>query len=170
MVKNCKWLGLHKRRPSYRRSLQSSNENIQHFQNDLLTTFSFCCESFSPSWIRIRTGNPDRDTYPYSQHCLKVDNKSQFQYLQHRGTVHHRSGWVGISYGWSVVTRAFKQQWFACDRARFIVHRFAWFYTAFLDPDPVAIKSTKIYNFLYFASHLFKPTVLFTNLFGRYSF
>ncbi len=44
------FLGLHKERPSYRRSLHLSKENIQHF-----------CGSFLPSWIRIRIPNADPD-------------------------------------------------------------------------------------------------------------
>ncbi len=51
-------LGLHKVRPSYRRSLQLSKEAIQHFKHELLKFFYFC-GSFLPSWIRIRIPNPD---------------------------------------------------------------------------------------------------------------
>jgi hypothetical protein len=43
-------LGLHKGCPSYKRSLQPSKKNIQHF------IFAF--------WIRIRIANPDPDTVP----------------------------------------------------------------------------------------------------------
>ncbi len=47
-------LGLHKERLSYRRSIQLSKENIQHFKPwNFLIFFSFC-GSFLPSWIRIR--------------------------------------------------------------------------------------------------------------------
>ncbi len=50
-------LGLHKGRPSYRRSLQPSKENIQHCKRwNLLTVFYFPGQ-FLPSWIRIRIGN-----------------------------------------------------------------------------------------------------------------
>ncbi len=47
-------LGLHKGRPSYRRSLQPSKENIQYLKTWKFWTFFYFCESFLPSWIRIR--------------------------------------------------------------------------------------------------------------------
>ncbi len=40
--------GLHKRRPRYRRNLQLSKENIQHFTKWNLLTFFYMCGSFSP--------------------------------------------------------------------------------------------------------------------------
>ncbi len=43
-----------KGRPSYRRSLQPSKENIQHFKTWKFFTFFCFCGSFLPSWIRIR--------------------------------------------------------------------------------------------------------------------
>ncbi len=47
------FLGLHKGRPSYRRSHQPSKESIQHFKGwNLLTVLNFSV-SFLPSWIRI---------------------------------------------------------------------------------------------------------------------
>ncbi len=56
-------LGIYKGRPSYRRSLQSSKENIQHFKIWNFITFFYFCGSFLPSWIRIRNPltwlNPD---------------------------------------------------------------------------------------------------------------
>ncbi len=52
-------LGLHKERPSYRRSLQLSKEVIQDFKTWTLKKFFFFCGSFLPSWIRIRIPNPD---------------------------------------------------------------------------------------------------------------
>ncbi len=46
-------LGLRKGRPSYRRSLQPSKENIQHLKWNILTFFYFCfCGSFLRSWIQ----------------------------------------------------------------------------------------------------------------------
>jgi hypothetical protein len=36
-------LGLHEERPNYRRSLQPSKENIQHFKLVLLLIISFLC-------------------------------------------------------------------------------------------------------------------------------
>jgi hypothetical protein len=48
-------LGLHKRRPSYRRSLQLSKENIQ--QNMKFLNFFYFFGSFLPSWIRIQYGS-----------------------------------------------------------------------------------------------------------------
>ncbi len=47
-------LGLHKGRTSYRRSLQPSKKNIQHFKTWKIFTFFYICRSFLPSWIRIR--------------------------------------------------------------------------------------------------------------------
>ncbi len=47
-------LGLHKERPSYRRSLQLSTEAIQHFKTWTFTIFFYFCGSFLPSWTRIR--------------------------------------------------------------------------------------------------------------------
>jgi hypothetical protein len=46
-------LGHHKGRTSYRRSLQPSKENIQHFKTLKFYTFFNICGSFLPSWIRI---------------------------------------------------------------------------------------------------------------------
>jgi hypothetical protein len=55
-------LGLHKGRPSYRRSLQPSKENIQYLKPWKFWTFKFYfCVSFLPSWIRIRNLNADPD-------------------------------------------------------------------------------------------------------------
>ncbi len=51
-------VGLHKGRPSYRRSLQPSKENIQHIKRwNLLTVFYFSAP-FTPSWIRIPIQGP----------------------------------------------------------------------------------------------------------------
>jgi hypothetical protein len=60
-------LGLHKGRPSYKRSLQLSKENIQHLKTWNLKKFStfvghFC--TFGPFltsyiWIRIPNSDPD---------------------------------------------------------------------------------------------------------------
>ncbi len=47
-------LGLHKGRTSYRRSIQLSKENIQHFKTWKFFTFFYICGSFLPSWIRIQ--------------------------------------------------------------------------------------------------------------------
>ncbi len=46
-------LGLHEERPSYRRSLQLSKENIQHFKTWNFLIFFYFCGSFLPAWIRI---------------------------------------------------------------------------------------------------------------------
>jgi hypothetical protein len=56
--------GLHKGRPSYRRSLQPSKENIQHFKAWKFWTFFYFCGSFLPSWIRIRIRNLNADPDP----------------------------------------------------------------------------------------------------------
>ncbi len=48
-------LDLHKGRPSYRRSLKPSKENIQHFKTwNFLNFFYFCVSFGNPGWIRIR--------------------------------------------------------------------------------------------------------------------
>ncbi len=54
-------LGLHKERPSYRRSLQPSKENIQYLKTWKFWTFFYFCGLFLPSWIRIRNLNADPD-------------------------------------------------------------------------------------------------------------
>jgi hypothetical protein len=63
--KNCNLLilGLHKGRPSYRRILQPSKENIHHFKTLNFFTFFYFCGSFLPSWIQIwiRILNVDLD-------------------------------------------------------------------------------------------------------------
>jgi hypothetical protein len=56
-------LGLHKGRLSYKRSLQLSNMNIQHFKTWNFFIFFFFV-SFLPSWIRIRIPNTDPDPDP----------------------------------------------------------------------------------------------------------
>jgi hypothetical protein len=50
--------GLHKGRPSYRRSLQPSNESISASRNKNCQLFFYFCGSFLPSWIRIPDTNP----------------------------------------------------------------------------------------------------------------
>jgi hypothetical protein len=45
---------LHEERPNYRRSLQSSKENIQYFKPVLFLIISFLCASFLSTWIQIR--------------------------------------------------------------------------------------------------------------------
>ncbi len=47
-------LALRKGHPSFRRSLQLSKENIQHFKKWNLLTFLYFCGSFLPSLIRIQ--------------------------------------------------------------------------------------------------------------------
>ncbi len=49
--------GLHKGRPSYKRSLQPSKENIQHLKTWNIFTFFYFWRSSLPSWIRIRIRN-----------------------------------------------------------------------------------------------------------------
>jgi hypothetical protein len=66
-IKNCYlptvFLRLHKGRPSYRRSLQLSKENIKHFKiwNFLMFFYFLChfCPSGSGSGFRIRIQRPD---------------------------------------------------------------------------------------------------------------
>ncbi len=61
LIKNCYnlSLGLHKGRQNYRRSLQLSKENTQHFKTWNFFTFFYFYGSFLPSWIRIRIRWPD---------------------------------------------------------------------------------------------------------------
>ncbi len=54
-------LGLHKGRPNYRRSLQLSKENIQHFKTWNFLIFFYFCGSFLPAWIRIPNTDPNPD-------------------------------------------------------------------------------------------------------------
>ncbi len=60
LIKDCNllFLGRQKGRPSYKRSLQPSKENIQHFKTwNFLTLFKFCrslCPTGSGSGFRIR--------------------------------------------------------------------------------------------------------------------
>ncbi len=60
LIKNCNLLGIlglhkgRKGRSSYRRNLQSSKENIQHFKRWKFCPFFYFLGSFLPSWIRIR--------------------------------------------------------------------------------------------------------------------
>ena len=60
-------LGLHKGRPSYRRSLQPSKKNIQDFKTWKFCTFFYFCGQFFPSWSRIRNLNADPDPDPATQ-------------------------------------------------------------------------------------------------------
>ncbi len=69
-------LGLHKGRPCYRRSLQPSKENIQHFKPWNFLTFFYFCGSFLPFWIRIQIHWLDcririRNT-GYYEYCFQV--------------------------------------------------------------------------------------------------
>ncbi len=52
-------LGLHKGRPSYRKSRQPSKENIQYLKTWHFLIFFCFCGSFLSSWIRIRIHWPD---------------------------------------------------------------------------------------------------------------
>ncbi len=67
-------LGLHEGRTSYRRSLQPSKENIQHFKTWMFFIIFYICVSHLPSWIRIRIQQlklmrihayPDPQPWPY---------------------------------------------------------------------------------------------------------
>ncbi len=60
-------LDLHKGRPSYRRNLRPSKENIQYLKTWKFWTFFYVCGSFLPSWIRIRNLNADADPDPATQ-------------------------------------------------------------------------------------------------------
>ncbi len=57
-------LGLHKRRPSYKRSLQLSKENIHHLKTWNFLIFFYFWGSFLPSWIQIRIPNTCLDPDP----------------------------------------------------------------------------------------------------------
>ncbi len=58
--KNASFVPLKKGRPSYRRSLQPSKENIQNFTTQCFFSF-FYCEFFLSFWIRIRIRIPNAD-------------------------------------------------------------------------------------------------------------
>ncbi len=49
------YLGHHKGRPSYRRSLQPSRENIQHFKMINFVALIYFSESFVATWILIQS-------------------------------------------------------------------------------------------------------------------
>ncbi len=88
-------LGLHKVRPSYRRSLQLSKEAIQHFKTWTLTNCFYFCGSFFPSLIRIRIHWPD---------WIRIRNPAFL-------TLGSGSGWDKIL-GWTsqmIFPRAYKQ-------------------------------------------------------------
>ncbi len=55
------FLGLHKGHTSYRRNLQPSKENIQHFKTWKFFMFFYISGSFLPSSIRIRISKTDPD-------------------------------------------------------------------------------------------------------------
>jgi hypothetical protein len=80
LIKICNLLiprGLHKGRASYRRSLQPSKENSQHFRKISLLTDSYFSGSFFPPGSRSRDpiesgSSPDPDTDPDPQHWFKL--------------------------------------------------------------------------------------------------
>ncbi len=68
-------LGLPKERPSYRRSLERSKENIQQFKRWILLTLLYFSESFLPSWIQIRIliANLDKDPgTPFNPDSIRI--------------------------------------------------------------------------------------------------
>jgi hypothetical protein len=75
-------LGLHKGRLSYKRSLQPSKENIQHFKKRNCFPFFYICGTFLPSWIRIRLQltkiNADPCWSGYGSEILVLLNKLHF--------------------------------------------------------------------------------------------
>ncbi len=63
--------GLHKRRPSYKRSLHLSKKNIQLFKTwNFLMSFFFYW-SFLSSWFRIRIPNTDPDPLTWSETLVR---------------------------------------------------------------------------------------------------
>ncbi len=66
--------GLHKGRQRYRRSLQPSKENIQHFTSWNFSSFFYFCGTFWPPGsvcqIRIRIHLPDLIPIPYGSESL----------------------------------------------------------------------------------------------------
>ncbi len=72
-------LGLHNERPSYRRSLQLSKEDMQYFKTWTLKKSFYFCGSLLPSWIRIqiRIPNPDPDPQPWNFDRLLFQSTSQ---------------------------------------------------------------------------------------------
>ncbi len=67
-------LGLHKGRPSYRRSLHPSNENIQHFTRWNLLTVLYFSLLFLPSRIRIHNIGRNEN--------LRIQKKNNFPVLR----------------------------------------------------------------------------------------
>ncbi len=66
-------LGLHKGRTSYRRSLQPSKENIQHFKTWKFCTFFYFCGSF----FALMDPDPATQINPDPQPCIKNTNLQQ---------------------------------------------------------------------------------------------
>ncbi len=78
-------LGLSKGRSSYKRSLQPSKKNIQHFKRwNLLTVFYFS-GPFLLSWIRILIANPDTDPgtplNPDPQHWYRYERYNAMSWV-----------------------------------------------------------------------------------------
>ncbi len=63
--------------PSYRRNLQPSKKNIQHFKKWNLLTFFYVCALLDPNWIRIHnTGQHTRFQWSYDWRPEKQWNET----------------------------------------------------------------------------------------------
>jgi hypothetical protein len=80
-------LGLHKGRPSYKRSLQFPARQNMKFLN----FFNFC-GSFFPSWIRIPNTNPDPLTWLNPDPIrVRIQNLARYTRGPHRDVVYLRN-------------------------------------------------------------------------------
>ncbi len=93
LQKRLPWV--HKGRPGYKRSLQHSKKNIQHFKRWVLSTVFYFSGTFLTSWIRIRIqwphclrSKPDPNTDPDPQHCSKELKMVTYQLV---------SGWISVT-------------------------------------------------------------------------
>ncbi len=86
-------LGLHKGLLSYKRSLQLSKGNIQHFKVWNFIIFFYLSGLFLPSWIRIRIWIPNTDPDPNLLTWLNPDPKPCSTLFSFQGAT-ALSGWT----------------------------------------------------------------------------
>ncbi len=75
-------LGLHKGRPSYRRSLPPSKENIQHFKKLNLLTFLFLCVMFS-----FLEPDPDSESRSGSRDPIESGSTTEYKVKNDKKTL-----------------------------------------------------------------------------------
>ncbi len=86
-------LGLHKGRPSYRRSLPPSKKNIQHFKTWTFLIFYLFFGSFLPSWIRIQPTSIQCGSGSSNWSCPLVQGSDGCDEGKHVGSVGGSTGW-----------------------------------------------------------------------------